>query len=63
MLQPFYPLEKQPVRIVQDAWWATGWVCAEAEILTPTGVWSPDCTACSMSLYWLCYPRCLYIYI
>jgi len=38
MLQSLYHLEKQPVPIVQDAWWATGRVCTEAINLTPTGV-------------------------
>jgi len=37
-LQPLYRLEKQPVQIVQDAWWATGRVCMEVENITPTGV-------------------------
>ena len=27
-----------------------------AKNLAPTGIWSPDCSACSQSLYWLSYP-------
>jgi hypothetical protein len=53
---PFYPLERDPVPIVQEAGRAPGLVWMGVENLAPTGVRSPDHPAHSESLYWLCYP-------
>jgi len=49
------PPWKDPVPIVQEAGWAPGPVWTGVENLAPTGIWSPDRTACSQSLYWLRY--------
>jgi hypothetical protein len=47
---------KDPVPIVQEAGWAPGPVWTGAENLVPTGIQSPDCPACSQSLYQPHYP-------
>jgi hypothetical protein len=61
---------KDPVRIVQEAGWASGLVWTGSENLTPTGIRSPDHPARRQSLYQLRYPArymcvcvCVYIYI
>ena len=46
---------EDPVPIVQEAGWAPGPVCTGVEYLVPTGIQSPDCPACSKSLYHLSY--------
>jgi hypothetical protein len=51
----FYP-GKDPVPIVQEAWWAPGLVWTGAENFAPTGIRSPDRPAHSQSLYRLSYP-------
>jgi hypothetical protein len=47
---------KDPVPIVQEAWWASGpvWTCAKN--LASTGIRSPDRPARSQALYRLSYP-------
>jgi hypothetical protein len=58
------PLGKRPGPIVQEAGWALGpvWTCVEN--LSPAGIRSQDCPACSKSLYQLHCPNlpiiCLY---
>ena len=47
---------KDPLPIVQEAGWAPGPVWTGAENLDPTGIRSPDCPACSQTLYRLSYP-------
>ena len=47
---------KDPVPILQEAGWAPGPVWTRAENLAHTRIRSPDCPACSQSLYWLSYP-------
>jgi hypothetical protein len=47
---------KDPVPIVQEAGWAPGPVCTDAENLDPTGIRSLDRPARSQSLYRLRYP-------
>jgi len=47
--------ERDTVPIRQEAGWASGPVCAAAENLALTGIWSLDRPACSKSLYWLRY--------
>ena len=42
---------KDPVSIVQEAGWASGLVCMGMENLASTGIRSPNCPACSESLY------------
>jgi len=56
--KPFYPRERYPVLIVEEAGWAPVpvWLCAEK--LAP-GIRSPDCPACIESLYRLRYPGAL----
>lgn len=50
--QPLYARERDPVRIVQEAGWEPRPVWKGAEILTPpTGIWSPNRSAGSESLY------------
>jgi hypothetical protein len=46
-----YPLEREPVPIVQEAEWATGPVWTNAENLTPTGIRSPERPARIQLLY------------
>jgi hypothetical protein len=41
------------VAIVYEAWWVSGPVWTGAESLSPTGIQSLDCPACSESLYQL----------
>ena len=43
--------QERPVRIVQEAGWASGPVWTGAENLTTTGIRSPDLPARSESLY------------
>jgi len=57
--QPLYPLERDPVHIVQEAGWATGLVWMGVESPAHKRVQTPDCPAHSRSLYCLCYPGCL----
>ena len=47
---------KDPVYIVQEAWWAPGPVWIGVENLDPTGIQSLDLPAHSESLYRLSYP-------
>jgi len=54
--RPLFTSGKDPVPIVQEAGWAPGPVWRGAENLTPTGIRSPDCPACSQSLYRLWCP-------
>jgi len=49
--RPLYPQERYLIPTVQEAAWASG-----PENITPTGIWSPDNSACSKSLYLLGYP-------
>jgi hypothetical protein len=51
-----YPLQRDLVAIVQEAGWAPGLVGMGAQILTSTGIRSPDHPACREFLYWLCFP-------
>ena len=53
--RPFYPRERDPVPIAQEAVWAPGSIRTGAENLDPFGIRSPDRTACSELLYRLCY--------
>ena len=53
--RPLFTPEKDPVPIVQRAGWAPGPVWTGAEILTSTGIRSPDRPAHSQSLYRLSY--------
>jgi hypothetical protein len=46
---------KDPVPIVQEAGSDTGLVWTGAKNLAPTGIWSPDRSTCSQSLYRLSY--------
>jgi hypothetical protein len=46
---------KDPVPIVQEAWWAPGPAWTGTENLAPTGIQSPDHPARSQSLYRLRY--------
>jgi hypothetical protein len=39
-LRPIYPQERDPVLIIQEAWWAPGLVWTGAENLTPTRIFS-----------------------
>jgi len=45
--RPFYPLERDPVSILQEDGWATEAVWMGAENLAPTGIRSPDRQASS----------------
>jgi len=49
--RPLFSPGKDPVRIVQEAGWASGLVWTGAENLTPTGIRFPDRPARSESLY------------
>ena len=40
--QSFYPQERDPGSILQEAGWASGMVCMGVENLTITGVWTTD---------------------
>jgi len=51
--------EKNPVRIVQEAGWASGPVWTRVENLASTGIRSPDRPSRSESLYRLSYPGSL----
>jgi hypothetical protein len=57
--RPFYPREREPVPIVQEAGWASEPVWTGAENLASTGTRSPDRPARSESLYRLSYPGSL----
>jgi len=46
---------KDPVPLVLKTGWTPGPVWTGAENLAPTGIRSPDCPACSQSLYRLNY--------
>jgi len=50
-----FPPGKDPVPIVQEAWWDPGPVWTGTENLAPTGIQSPDRPARSQSLYHLRY--------
>jgi hypothetical protein len=50
-----YPLERDPVPIVQEAGWAPGSVWTGTENIAPTGIQYPDRPARSKSLYRLSY--------
>jgi hypothetical protein len=50
------PLEKEPVRIIQEAGWVPGPVATGAENLTSTGIRFPDHPNRSESPYRLHYP-------
>jgi len=54
--QLFIP-RKDPVPIVQEAGRAPGPVRKIVENLVPTGIRSPDLSACNQSLYLLSYPN------
>ena len=54
--RPQFTPGKDPVPIVQEAGRAPGLVWTGVENLAPTGILSPDCPACSQSLYRLHYP-------
>ena len=54
--RPLFTPGKDPVLIVQEAWWTPGPVWTAAENLTPNGIRSPDLPARSQSLYRLRYP-------
>jgi hypothetical protein len=62
--RPFFTPGKDPVPILQEAWWAPGPVWTGSENLAPTGIRLPDRPACSQSLYRLSYPfyLCLVFY-
>jgi hypothetical protein len=47
---PLYPLEKDPVPILQEAVWASGQVWTGAKYLALTGIQSPHRPICSESL-------------
>jgi hypothetical protein len=51
----FTPPGKNPLPIIQEAWWAPGPVWTGAENLAPTGIRLPDRPARSQSLYQLSY--------
>jgi hypothetical protein len=51
----FTPPAKDPLPIIQEAWWAPGSVWTGAENLAPTGIRFPDSPARSQSLYQLRY--------
>ena len=55
-LRPLFTPGKDPVSVVQEWGWASGPVWTSAENLLPTGIQSPDRSACSHSLYRLSYP-------
>jgi hypothetical protein len=59
--QPLYPLEREPVLIVQEAGWASGPVRTGVENLAPTGIQSPGRPAHGESLYLLHYLICVYM--
>jgi hypothetical protein len=40
--RPLYPLERDPVPIVQEAGWPPGQFCTLKEYLAPTGIRFPD---------------------
>ena len=52
--RPLFTPGKDPAPIVQEAGWAPGPVWTGAENLSPTGIQSPYCPACSQLLYRLC---------
>ena len=52
-----YPPEREPVRIVQKAGWASGPVLKSAENLASTGFRSPDRPVCSQPLCRMRYPK------
>ena len=54
--RPLHPREREPVSIVQGAEGTPVPVWTGADSLAPTGIRSPDCPACSESLYQLRYP-------
>jgi hypothetical protein len=59
--RPLYLREIDPAPIAQEVRWAPGSVGKGAGSLAPpTGIRSPDCPACSESLYRLSYPGPLY---
>jgi hypothetical protein len=39
---PLYLLERNPIRSVQDLWWAPASVCTQAENLVPTAGFNPQ---------------------
>jgi pterin-4a-carbinolamine dehydratase len=51
----FTPEERDPVPIMQEAGWAPGPVWTGVENIAPTNIGSPECPACSKSLYQLRY--------
>jgi len=54
--RPLFTPGKDTVRIVEEAGWTPGPVWTGVENLAHTGIRSPDCPACSQSLYQLSYP-------
>jgi hypothetical protein len=59
MPRPHFTPGKDPVPVVQEAWWAPRPVWTGAENLAPpppTGIRSPDRPALNQSLYRLSYP-------
>jgi hypothetical protein len=63
MLWLLYLREGDPVLIVEDALWAFGPVWKGVDHLTPTRVQPSNCPAHSESLYQLCSPGSLSIYV
>ena len=53
--RPLFTPGKDPVSILREDGWAPGPVWTGAENLVPTGIWSPDRSARSQSLYRLRY--------
>jgi hypothetical protein len=60
--RPLFTPGKDPVPIVQTAWWAPGPVWTGAENLAPTGIRSPDHPARSQLLYQMSYRAHLWTY-
>jgi hypothetical protein len=56
MPRPLFTPGKDPVPILQEAWWAPWPVWTGAENLAPTGIRSPDHPTHSQFLYRLSYP-------
>jgi hypothetical protein len=61
-VRPFYPRERGPLPVVQEAVWASAPVWTGAENLTPTGFNPTNLPSRSKSLYRLCCPIPTVIY-